>query len=354
MRAYSVEPAFDEVYSPDEIARAAGVAPERVRDLVRAGHAIAFRNFISQTDAIRLVRLLAGAAPVGGASRSPLTLPPETKRRGVVSLLASGALHAAFLGVLALIAWMGLLSSSDTEQVVKDETPTRLVFLMSAGPGGGGGGGGLQIPTPPPPAEKKAPVKLPKVSSPVPPARKPPPQPPVVTPPPPRVDPPKPVPVIQAPVVSVPADPIEKAGIVQQVPASPAINGPGTNGGVGTGTGVGLGEGQGSGIGPGSGGGTGGGPYQPGSGIEPPSLLREVKPLYTEEARRRSVEGDVVLEIVVRRDGSVGDVHVLHTLGAGLEQKAIDAVRQWRFGPARRQGSPVDVIVEVSVGFKLR
>ena len=88
--------------------------------------------------------------------------------------------------------------------------------------------------------------------------------------------------------------------------------------------------------------------------LEPPVLLREIRPLYTDEARRRSIEGDVVLEIVVRHDGSVGDVRVRRSLGAGLEQKAVDAVRQWRFGPARRRGTPVDVVVEVSVEFKLR
>ena len=115
-----------------------------------------------------------------------------------------------------------------------------------------------------------------------------------------------------------------------------------------------MGEGTGSGIGPGSGGGTGGGPYRPGAGITPPGLLREVRPDYTEEARRRGVEGDVVLEIVVRADGSVGAVKVLHGLGAGLDQRAADAVRQWRFSPARRFGAPVDVMVEVAVEFKLR
>ena len=75
---------------------------------------------------------------------------------------------------------------------------------------------------------------------------------------------------------------------------------------------------------------------------------------YTDEARRRAVEGEVELEIVVRRDGSVGDVKILKRLGAGLDERAVQAVRQWRFEPARRLGSPVDVIVEVAVEFKLR
>jgi TonB family protein len=123
---------------------------------------------------------------------------------------------------------------------------------------------------------------------------------------------------------------------------------------VGAGKGAGIGEGDGGGIGPGSGGGTGGGPYRPGSGVLPPQLVREIRANYTEDARRRGVEGDVVLEIVVRRDGSVGKVRVLQSLGSGLEQKATEAVRQWRFTPATRYGTAVDVIVEVAVGFKLR
>ena len=61
-----------------------------------------------------------------------------------------------------------------------------------------------------------------------------------------------------------------------------------------------------------------------------------------------------MLEIIVRSDGSVGDVKILKRLGAGLDDRAVQAVRQWRFTPARRLGSPVDVVVEVAVEFKLR
>jgi TonB family protein len=83
-------------------------------------------------------------------------------------------------------------------------------------------------------------------------------------------------------------------------------------------------------------------------------LLTEIKPEYPEDARRRGVEGEVEMEIVVRRDGSVGDVRILKGLTAGLNDRAAQAVRQWRFSPARRQGTPVDVIVEVSVEFRMR
>jgi TonB family protein len=116
----------------------------------------------------------------------------------------------------------------------------------------------------------------------------------------------------------------------------------------------GTGPGIGPGVDDGTGGGTGGGPYRPGSGIDPPRLLREVKAQYTEDARKRGLTGAVVLEIVIKSDGSVGDVKVLRGLGAGLNERAVNAVRNWSFAPARRHGSPVDVIVEVEVEFSLR
>ena len=90
------------------------------------------------------------------------------------------------------------------------------------------------------------------------------------------------------------------------------------------------------------------------SGISPPSLLREVKPDYTEDARAHVIEGDVVMEIVVRRDGSVGEVRLLQGLGHGLDARAVQAVREWRFSPGKRHGVPVDVLVEVAMEFKIR
>ncbi|MFI5178098.1 MAG: TonB family protein [Vicinamibacterales bacterium] len=341
----------------------------RVRALVEAGHAAAVRGFVPCADAVSLVRLLrteTEGAPT--EQRAAFTAAPSRARRTSTSLILSGLLHGALLALLLTLASLGVFNSADTEQVVPAPA-VHLVFLTSLGPGGGGGGGGLKMPAPPPPAERKAPKPEKKPASPVPPVKKTPAPPrtierpplPVATPtpqPPPilRPEPPRFMPqAIQAPVVPVPAGPVDAPGALTPAPSSAkSSNGPGAGGGVGSGQGVGIGEGRGGGIGPGSGGGTGGGPFQPGSGVEPPVLLREVRPGYTEEARRQAIEGDVVLEIVVRQDGSVGNVKVTRSLGAGLEQKAVEAVRQWRFGPARRQGAPVDVVVEVSVEFKLR
>ena len=279
-------------------------------------------------------------------------------------LAASGALHGVFVAILAFVTAAGVSPAETSREVMQ----TRLVFLAKPGPGGGGGGGGLRQPTLPrramvkdkralaSPVPVRREIKSPKPS---PPEARPTPPPPVVPPverpvePPPPVTKPDPVPPVVAPVVSAAADPQDRAGVLADTPESDS-QGSGSGGGAGSGRGTGIGEGEGSGIGPGSGGGTGGGPYQPGSGVTAPGLLREVKPTYTEEARRRGIEGDVMLEIVVRRDGGVGDVRLIRGLGAGLDQRAIDAVRQWRFSPARRLGTPVDVMVEVAVEFRLR
>ena len=276
---------------------------------------------------------------------------------------ASTLFHAGVLAVVALLTAVGVRGTA-RETVPPDHT--RLVFLAIPGPGGGGGGGGLGRPEPPARAELKGTSRLrspvrterrkatePKVE------RAPRPQPPAPVPVERPADtrttvPEAPVPPVVAPVAAAAQEAKDQAGVVEAPPAAVPSQGPGNGGGSGSGQGTGMGEGRGTGIGAGEGGGTGGGPYRPGSGVTPPSLLHEVKPQYTEEARRRGIDGDVVLEIVVRADGSVGDVNVLQRLGAGLDQRAVEAVRQWRFTPSRRFGKPVDVLVEVAVEFKLR
>ena len=361
-----------EVFSPRDVAVAAGVTLEQVRAAAYSERIQLVDGFFGQADAVRLVRVLATPASIAtqeNNERLPINLVERKRRRGGLPLAVSGGLHAAVVALFLIASSLGLLKANDTEALLDaDKEPPRLVFLLQPGPGGGGGGGGNAIPLPPPPAKAKAP-KPKKVSSPVPPPRpyRPPPRPVIrETPPPPPVPvqpvpvppapvQPKPLPVVVAPVATMAADLEDQAGLLNAPPAPPsASQGPGTGGGAGSGQGTGLGEGDGSGIGPGSGGGTGGGPFRPGSGISPPQLQREVKPVYTDEGRRRAIEGDVVMEIVVRRDGSVGDVRLMRTLGAGLDQRAIAAVKQWRFSPARRQGTPVDILVEVAVGFALR
>jgi TonB family protein len=266
------------------------------------------------------------------------------------ALISAGA-HAAVVTAVAVAAGLGV----GTRAMPLDDTaarqPMRLVYLALPGPGGGGGGGGARMKLPAPKAMQKGTAKI---SSPVPTQVPAPVEAPVKPPEPPKVLASESLPPILAPVVSVPSDDRSRAGVLDAPAAEADSKGPGTGGGAGSGSGTGMGEGDGPGIGPGSGGGTGGGPYRPGSGVEPPTILREVKPTYTEAARVRGITGEVVLEIVVTRDGSVGRVRVLQGLGSGLDERAVEAVRQWKFSPARRLGQPVDVQVEVAVEFRLR
>ena len=350
--------AVPDVFSAREIADAAGVRTSDVRSLISGGSVSTIDGrFVTRDAAVRAVRLLRGM-PVEEAAR-PLFSTRSRAQRSPGALLASGALHAS------LFAAFILLTAGVAAPTRLASTPVRLVFLAMPGPGGGGGGGGLRQPVPPPKAEMKGPaVQRSPIPRPRPvTTRRPEPEavrtpPPVVQPAPKPVEPPppappKPLPQVIAPVAEAAADTRDKAGVVPESAESDS-HGPGAGSGAGTGVGSGIGEGNGAGIGPGSGGGTGGGPYRPGAGITPPGIVREVRPDYTEEARRRGIEGDVVLEIVVRADGSVGNVRVVQGLGGGLDQRAVDAVRQWRFSPARRYGTPVDVMVEVAVEFKLR
>ena len=339
-----------DVYSPREIAQAAGVPEEQVLD------ALGVDALVRHADAVRLGRALAVRAGVVALGRPPALFSifsssrSRSARSKGVPLALSSTLHAGIVAAAIFITTLGLTPTAAT---LDRREPIRLVFVATPGPGGGGGGGGLRQPAPPPKALREGHHTI---SSPMP--LREPPKPIVPAPAPPE---PKPtplnaerLPVLVAPVISAPADMRTWVGVLEQTAAQNDSHGLGAGGGAGAGTGTGIGEGDGPGIGPGSGGGTGGGPFRPGSGIEPPRLLREVKPDYTEEARQRNLVGDVVLEIVVRRDGSVGDVTVLQGLGAGLNERAVQSVRQWRFSPAHRQGMPVDVIVEVAVEFKLR
>ena len=348
----------NDVYSAHEIAQAAGVPLTRVQALVADGQirpvsSASAAVYFASDEAIVAVRSLRGS----GRSAAALfgTQPEFVHASPRLPIAVSSAVHAGVAASLILIGTIGSPQAAETQRARVEPPQTRLVFVATPGPGGGGGGGGLRQKAPPPRAERKgkssldSPVPIRKAPKPI--EAAPEPEPP---PPPPDVKP-EPLPPVVAPVATVAANEQDRAGVIAEpAPKESDSRGPGAGGGVGSGKGTGLGSGDGTGIGDGSGGGTGGGPYRPGSGILPPRLLREVKAGYTEEARLRNLAGEVVLEIVVRRDGTVSDVRLVSGLPSGLNERAIAAVRQWRFAPATRLGQPVDVIVEVAVEFKLR
>ncbi len=338
MRPEAPEP----LYTPLEIALAAGVPLPRVAHLLGGTDVV-----VTREDAVRLGRHL--RAETRRRLFSIFESQAVDPSRPGWPFAISSSVHGAFVAMLLLLTMFTHGSTAAGLPARFDADTSRLVFITSPGPGGGGGGGGLRQPLPAPKARREGNRSM---SSPVPDRR--PPEPVAATEP---IEPPlaaEPLPRVAAPVIPSPADRVDRTGVPDDNERQAESQGTGQGGGAGTGAGTGVGQGTGSGIGDGLGGGTGGGPYRPGSGIEPPRLVKEVKPDFSDEARRRGLSGDVLLEIVVRRDGSVGEVRIVRPLGAGLDERAVRAVRAWRFAPARRHGVAVDVVVEVSVEFTLR
>jgi protein TonB len=136
------------------------------------------------------------------------------------------------------------------------------------------------------------------------------------------------------------------------VPGPPS-NGTGSGGGIGSGSGGGVGSGEGPGVGPGRGGGIGGGVFRVGGGVSPPKTLYAPDPEYSEEARKAKFQGTCVLWLIVGPDGRPRDIHIARSLGLGLDEKAIEAVKQWKFEPAMKDGKPVAVQINVEVDFRL-
>ncbi len=295
-----------DVFTIDEIARAAGVPRSAVQRLVDSGElrSVANSGFFDARSAILAGKKARRDAATSAESTSSAlgAISSRREERGL-SAVASSLLHGA---VLALLIW----STSAAVDTAAKTPRERLVFLAGPGPGGGGGGGG------------RAPQK------------------PVT-----RIERPRPT---ASQSLEPEPQPLPSRALVSPIALVAGDNNPRSPAPDGSGPGVGPG------VDDGTGGGAGGGPYRPGSGVEPPRLLREVKAQYTEDARTRGITGGVVLEIVIRSDGSVGDVKVLRGLGYGLDDRAVAAVRNWKFSPARRLGTPVDVIVEVEVEFSLR
>jgi protein TonB len=135
--------------------------------------------------------------------------------------------------------------------------------------------------------------------------------------------------------------------------ATEASNGPGSGGGIGTGSGGGIGPGNGSGLGPGDTAGLGGGAYDVGGNVTAPIPIYSPDPGYSEEARKAKYSGVAVVVAIVDAQGNVTDVQILKPVGLGLDEKAVEAVRQWKFKPALRNGTPVKVRVNIEVTFRL-
>jgi TonB family protein len=262
--------------------------------------------------------------------------------------LSFGASALFDVGFIALLVWISSFPAKpySVSAMLPESPNSQIIWLSEPGPGGGGGGGGNRMKEPPRQAEMPGkdkitvPVqKAPNLEQQV------------------AKNEPSPVEQLNIPAKSLASAAETLPGAIDAPPGPPTLSqGSGSGGGAGTGTGTGVGPGTGSGLGPGSGGGTGGGAYRPGNGVTLPRVLREVRPNYTSDAMRAKVQGIVVLECVVRPDGTVGDVQVTRSLDStfGLDQEAIKAAKQWRFAPGSRLGEAVPVLISIELTFTLR
>jgi TonB family protein len=142
-------------------------------------------------------------------------------------------------------------------------------------------------------------------------------------------------------------------GVAHSQQISLASQGRGGGSGLGQGLGGGIGVGRGNGAGPGSGGGYGGGLMNVGGGVAAPEVIHSVEPEFTEDARRANFQGSVSIRLIVDSQGNPQDVQLVRHLGMGLDEKAIEAVRQYKFKPAMYQGHPVSVQIVIDIDFHL-
>jgi protein TonB len=281
----------------------------------------------------------------------PVTrLPPRTASRTVAQLAISAAAHLVAVTAIGIVAALTPRGPADAERLAQiRQAPVelpRLVFVAPAAIAGGGGGGGGNRSADPirraeAPGRDLATLRTRSTRP---------------TMPPPRET--SPVLEEQPPAILLDARPLDSgdsvsAGLPVGGVSYGTSQGPGSGGGVGTGVGTGIGPGRGPGLGAGEGGGTGGGAYRPGGGVTAPRLLSRVAPRYTVDALERRIQGAVWLELVVDRAGHPDDFRVVRSLDRGLDEEAVNAVRQWRFAPGTLAGSPVDVQVVVVVDFRI-
>lgn len=250
------------------------------------------------------------------------------------------------VGILLLAVWLGIRV---VQNIVKPPTQVTNVdvgtFDLKApkagvAAGGGGGGGSHDIVDP---MKGKLP---PRMKDPI-------------TPP--------MTPVLEQPKLAVPSainvqqniqlpdNPnMPNIGVTKSANVTLASNGQGGGSGMGTGYGGGLGSGTGNGFGPGSGGNAGGGVYQIGGGVSAPVAIFTPEAEFSDEARRAKYQGVCLISLIVDAQGNPQDPRVIRALGMGLDEKALEAVRKYKFKPAMKDGrTPVPVRITIEVNFRL-
>jgi len=289
----------------------------------------------------RLVPAPAGSMAIGGVP-SFMGLDQATCQRDPTSKAVSAVVHIV---VIAAVLWLGFKAKNTFIPAVKQEPvnitlyappPPPKVLPVAPKMGGGGGGGAHQVVEPtrgnPPRVVAKMQVIAPQIL---------------------RVNEPR-LAVEPTEMVKMPENPnMPNLGLSNSPQIALASQGRGSGSGFGSGQGGGLGMGHGVGSGPGSGGGYGGGLMSVGGGVSAPTVVRSVQPEFTQEARQANFQGSVAIQLIIDAQGNPQNIHVTRHLGMGLDEMAIEAVRQYKFRPAMYQGHPVAVQIVIDVDFHL-
>ncbi len=234
-------------------------------------------------------------------------------------ILWSVALHGT---ILLLLAWLSEIAWRMSDS---SHTPYRISAMVFTPSSGGGGSHSLLAPsTGVLPQSRPQPIAPPTTQT---------------------LNHPPLVPIeqsIAAPVVKAEDKPVgDPFHGVLNVPS----DGPGQGGGIGQGCCGSIGNGQGSGLGD--------FPIAGKDGVSRPRAIYDPDPDYTDAARLQKVQGTVGLWVIISADGRVLEVHLRRGLGSGLDEKAIEAVRTWRFEPARKDGVPIAARVALDVEFRM-
>jgi TonB family protein len=259
--------------------------------------------------------------------------------------VASIGLHVGIMALLILPFIFKLESDVQAKGPTVDVTPLDISDYVSKLPAGGnksGGGGGGGDRDKLPPTKGKAPIFKPTQLS-----------------PPEMIKNPHPILPVQATLLGPEKLKVQSPDLPNlgdPMASAPNLSGgPGGGGGIGTGEGGGIGSGNGGGLGPGTGGGTGGGMFHAGTdGVGQPQCIYCPAPDYSDEARKAKYQGTVLLEVTITADGRIIDPVVIKGPGLGLEEKAIERVRQWKMRAAPGpNGKPVTCRAPIEVVFRL-
>jgi TonB family protein len=278
--------------------------------------------------------------PLVLTSKPIAVIDPMKEKRSPASSIISVVLHVIIIGLL-LWTFFAVKSvvTKKNQQVTNIDVPQFMPIAPKGPQMGGGGGGGahdiLQAPKGRLPKFEEQPITPPMVI---------------------KNDHPKLAvdPAIMMPKdIQLPNNNLPNLGDPRTTVVGPASNGSGSGAGMGTGSGGGIGSGKGNGYGPGEGGGYGGGLYHVGGGVSAPQLVFAPDPEFSDEARRAKYQGVCVVSLIVDAQGNPQRVQVVRHLGMGLDEKAVEAVKQYKFKPATLQGKPVPVEVNIEVNFRI-